>query len=154
MALYFNTITPDPMHHATPPSSLLTTASKFCPGVPCSQNKTQSNIFGRSWVDVRMNISANVRELFKAHQQEWLTIPAQVIHNLILSEPKRCLVVIDSRGLPPSPPLLICVFLSHKIPTDSTVSWTRSVTITSFDLNQLQNKIGWTWFFGEFLNIN
>ena len=37
-----------------------------------------------------VNTPANVRELFQALKHEWMAIPAQVIHNLIQSMPKRC----------------------------------------------------------------
>ena len=48
----------------------------------------------------RVNDPENLPELFEALelQQEWVTIPVQVIHNLIQSMPKRCWAVIDSRG--------------------------------------------------------
>ena len=51
--------------------------------------------------------------------------------------------------------LPICVSLSQKILTDWTVFlYKKSVKIINFDLNQLQNKIWWIWFFAELLNIN
>ena len=49
-------------------------------------------------VQGRVNAPANVTELFQAHQQEWVAIAAQVIHNLTQSMPRRRQAVIDSQG--------------------------------------------------------
>ena len=48
----------------------------------------------------KWNALANMRKLFhfQALHQEWVAIPAQVIHNLIQSMPKRCCAITDFWG--------------------------------------------------------
>ena len=105
--LHFNTTGPDPMLHATPHCSSPAITSEFSPGFPCPQTLTQTSTLPTSWTGVRGREDApsNVRELFRAFQQEWVAIPARVIHKLIQSMPERCWAVTDSRGGHPPPSL-------------------------------------------------
>ena len=93
---------------------------------------------------------ANVHELFQALKQEWVAILAQVIHNLIQSMPKRCWVVIDSRG--EHPPTDVGVTQWHNTEWWNFFLDEKSVKIINFDLNQLQNEIWCTRFLVEFSN--
>ena len=143
MALYFNTTASDPMQHSTPHSSS-PTSSLFSPGLPCPQTEAQTNTTGTNWRDV-FEALQNMHELFEALEQEWVAIPAQVIHNLIQFMPERCWAVIDSRGRH-TPYWYACPSVA-KYRVVNFFSDKKGVKITKFDLNQLENGIWWTWFF-------
>ena len=137
MALYFNTITPDPMHHATPHSSSLTTTSKFPPGVPCPQISTQLNTFGRSWTDVFQAEWTPLQtwESCSRHSSRsgW---PSQHITTWSRPGPwdAEQILILEEDGS------LICVSPSHKIPTDYTASWMRRL-LESSDLTWINCKM-------------
>ena len=89
-------------------------------------NRHTSNSL-ETWIWGRVNTPANVRELFQALKQEWVAIPAQVIHNLIQSMTKRRWAVTDSWGRP-SPPQLP--------PTDVRVTQSQNTKWLNFFLDE------------------
>ena len=46
----------------------------------------------------RVNAPTNINELFTALQEEWDTMPAEVIRNVIRSMSTRCLTVVAAGG--------------------------------------------------------
>ena len=125
--------------------SLTNNNVQIFPCLPCPQISLNPFEYALEELDrcVRgnVNVPANVHELVRALQQALVTIPVQVIHNLIQSMSKRCWAVIDSWGQPPLPPLPNwIVSLSPKILIKLFLGW-EEVKIMNFDLNKLQSKI-------------
>lgn len=93
--------------NARPHTARLTTqflAANNVNGLPWPSMSPDLNPIEHMWdvldrrVRERVNAPANMRELFQALQQEWATIPAQTVRNLIQSMPRRCRAVIAARG--------------------------------------------------------
>ena len=126
-ALYFNMTMPDPVPHATPHSSSPRTTAKILPWPSISQDLNPNKDTWNEWercVRGRVHAPENVCELFQALEREWVPIPAQVIHNLIQSLPEMLGSCCFSRR---THPLLLCMSLSCKLPSDWTFSRTRRV---------------------------
>ena len=148
LVLCFNTTTPDVMQPATLRSFLPVTAtmSGLVPGfLSCPIQQVWNELDRRVWG--RVNEPAHLHEQLFQALQEWMTVPKQVIRNLIQSMPTRCPPVTDSRR---STTPNICMALSCKILTNWTDFNGLGFECWSRELNQLKNEIWLTFLFETF----
>ena len=150
MALYFNTTRSNPMQHATSTQRHAVLRQQQCPNSPLAfhvprYKPKQTNTLGTSW---RETCS---RQSERPCKCAWVVLGTQAGVGVHPSAGDSQPDWVNAKKMLSSywisrrtHPLLMCVSLSRKIPSDNFFFDERNDKVMNFDLNQVQNEIWWT----------